>query len=307
LTENCDLDICSQIENKAACDDEAGNNDEDESSLVSKRSYTTQDGRTLWSYDNNEDNAVEEEWNHLDSRALPGGSRVKLIQLRSLLGPLYEGKSILLSSRPYWPGLKSLKGDGSETLTLKGGFSLLKDTCSSTAVKFIPQGSLPKIGFQAEHMREINMFDKFLNSLLTGVKYSGEAMTNKFDPNAIAAGWNKLYPASLPRIGSIVKDAKDYTIPLTFNDRIYEIIGSYAYRTGLSFVPGTLNLYKKVALNSQSPLGPPAKFIALLNQVALNGDTVSMVKILTAMQNVCYFLLPPVIISYFLRYQPILT
>ncbi|KAH7116485.1 hypothetical protein B0J13DRAFT_397594, partial [Dactylonectria estremocensis] len=61
-----------------------------------------------------------------------------------------------------------------------------------------------------EHMREVNMFHQFATSLLTGLKVPGEKMTNTFDSLAILVGWNKVYDASLPRIGSVTFAAWNY-------------------------------------------------------------------------------------------------
>ncbi|QSZ31930.1 hypothetical protein DSL72_001499 [Monilinia vaccinii-corymbosi] len=286
LTESCDLDLCSLIENRAACEDEAGYNDELGISSLNKRSYITSDGKTLWTYDNVDNGDSDKHWNYLEGRVVPGGARQKILQLKTLLGtPIYGAKELVLTSRPYWPGLKSLKGDGSKTLVLKGGFSLLKDQCASTAVKYIPQASLPKTGFQMEHMREINMLNQFAQSLITGFKVSGEKMKNTFDPLAVVAGWNKYYKVSLPQIGATVKDTIDYTIPRTFNDRAFETIGSYAYQAEVSFVPGPLNLAKKVVLIRQSPLRTnPAKFLALVNKIANAEDEMALKKLLGSIQ-----------------------
>lgn len=75
------------------------------------------------------------------------------------------------------------------------------------------------------------MIDKFVNSLITGKKVSGQAMSILFDPIAIAKGWNKVYDVSLPHLGGIITDP-NWVAPKTLNDRVFEIIGSKAYRTG---------------------------------------------------------------------------
>ncbi|ORY61583.1 uncharacterized protein BCR38DRAFT_411445 [Pseudomassariella vexata] len=252
-TESCDVDLCDL--NQTACD-------------------------------NDDVGEIKAHLNHLEVRAaLPGQPRPKTIQLAKLLGTaIYKGKELTLTSRPYWPGLKSLKGDGSETLVIKGGYSLLKDACSSTALKFIPAASLPTKGFQMEHLREINMIEKFVHSLLTGIKYSGDSMTNTFDPLAIVAGWNKAYDVTLPRIGFIVKDAPLFTEPLTPNDRFFETIGSYAYREGVSFLPDSLNLLKRTLMMGNSPLGTINNFKCLVDQVANKGDEVIMKKVTGSIQ-----------------------
>lgn len=59
-------------------------------------------------------------------------------------------------------------------------------------------------------------------------------MKNKLDPMTVYNDWDKVYDISLPRIGLAVRDAPDYTLPVAPN-------GSYAYREGVTFLPGTLN------------------------------------------------------------------
>lgn len=229
---------------------------------------------------------TEEHENHLEARAaLPGQARPKLLSLVKLTGSaIYKGKDLAVTSRPYWPGLKSLSGDGSDTLFIRGGYSLLKDTCGSTAMKFIPALELPKTGFQLEHLREVNMIDSFVKSLLSGKLFSGTDMTNKLDPLAVYNGWNKVYDVSLPQIGLAVRDAVDYTLPVTPNDRIYETIGSYAYREGVTFLPGPLNLLKRTLMMGNSPLGTVSKFSTLLADVASKGGEAEMKKVLGSMQ-----------------------
>lgn len=63
----------------------------------------------------------------------------------------------------------------------------------------------------------------------------------KLDPAKLLAGWNKVYDVSLPRIGEIVTDVKGWSKPVTLNDRMLEIFGSYAYRMGMSFVQKEIN------------------------------------------------------------------
>lgn len=283
-TETCDYDLCKLIENRAACDDEAGYNDEEGyTSLLRRSSYVTGDGRTLWTY---EDGGVTgEHENHLEARgAYPGQARPKLLSLAKLTGSaIYKGKDLAVKSRPYWPGLKSLSGDGSETLLIRGGFTLLKETCGSTAMKFIPAAQLSKTGFELEHLREVNMMDNFVRSLLSGKLFSGADMTIKFDPMAVYHGWNKVYDVSLPLIGVAVRDAPAYTLPVTPNDRIFETIGSYAYREGVSFLPGPLNLVKRTLMMGNSPLGSVSRFRNLLGEVASRGDKEALQKVLNSM------------------------
>ncbi|UKZ93576.1 uncharacterized protein TrAFT101_008486 [Trichoderma asperellum] len=284
----CDYDLCNLIENRAACDDEAGYDDEEGyTTLLKRSSYVTGDGQMLWNY--KDGGMVEENEYHLETRgarALPGQPRPKGLSLFKLTGEtIYKGLTLGLKSRPYWPGLKSLTGDGKDTLFIRGGYRLLKDACGSTAMRFIPAAELPKTGFQLEHIREVSMIDNFVRSLLSGQLYSGGPMKIKLDPLAVYKGWNKAYDVSLPIIGQAVHDAgDDYTLPVTPNDRIFETIGSYAYREGTSFLPGTLNLLKRTLMARNSPLGTIREFEKLLSKVANNGGEEEMEKVLIAMQ-----------------------
>uniref|UniRef100_A0A0N7HV81 chitinase n=1 Tax=Hypocrella siamensis TaxID=696354 RepID=A0A0N7HV81_9HYPO len=298
-TETCDLDLCKLFENRLACDDEAGDYDSESYSeagydateegytaWVRRSSYVTGDGKILWTY---EDSGMPElNKRHIESdagSAVPGKPRHTILSLVEFTGSaLYRGKNLVVTSRPYWPGLKSLKGDGSDTLQLRGGYSLLRDTCSSTAMKFIPAAEFPKKGFQLEHVREINMIYSFVKSLLSGKLFSGADMKNKLDPLAVYKGWNKVYDVSLPQIGRVIRDAADYTRPVTPNDRIFETIGSYAYREGVTFLPGPLNLIKRTLMEGKSPLGSPQNFEKLLGRVSRLGDEENMKIVLTAMQ-----------------------
>ncbi|KAI0200144.1 hypothetical protein F4808DRAFT_461010 [Astrocystis sublimbata] len=128
------------------------------------------------------------------------------------------------------------------------------------------------------------MMVNFVRSLLSGKLFSNIDMKNKLDPIAVLKGWNKADDVSLPRIGAVVRDARDYTLPLTPNDRVYETIGSYAYREGVSFLPGQLNLLKRTLMMGNSPLGSITKFQGLLGAIASQGDEVKLGKVLDAMR-----------------------
>ncbi|KAL2068483.1 hypothetical protein VTL71DRAFT_16581 [Oculimacula yallundae] len=188
--------------------------------------------------------------------------------------------------RSYWPGLESLQHDGSNTLMLRGGFDLVKDTCASTAVKFITAVDLPRTGFHLAHMQEVKMFKYFARSLMSGIAPDGGKMRQTFAPMVIYNNWHMEYPVSLPRIGSIVTDTNGaFTEPLTFNDRMYETIGSYAYRSGISFVPRAINSMKYMLLSRKYPksrsVGP---WNTLINRVANNGDKEALQELLGNVQ-----------------------
>ncbi|KAJ6142824.1 bacteriodes thetaiotaomicron symbiotic chitinase [Penicillium samsonianum] len=158
-------------------------------------------------------------------------------------------------SRPYPPGLKVFKGDGSSTLGLAGGFSMLQDVCSSTAVQLTKYADLPKKGSHAEHMMELNMIPKFLVTTLSGVLPNGNLMkAAKIDPANLLAGWNKVYDVSLPLAGQLVTDVKGWAAPMTPNDRVFEILGSYAYRTGMSFLEAEMNIIKMTLWMDKNPM-----------------------------------------------------
>jgi len=87
------------------------------------------------------------------------------------------------------------------------------------------------------------MIRKFLKSAITGVLQSGATFPRKLiiDPQKLVNIWNTAYDVSLPRIGAIVTDVSSWTAPVTPNDRWFEAIGYYAYRTGMSLLPGDMN------------------------------------------------------------------
>jgi chitinase len=90
------------------------------------------------------------------------------------------------------------------------------------------------------------MIPQFLETAVTGILPTGKQLKAMvLDPQKLLNGWNKIYDVSLPRIGDVVKDVKGWIAPVTPNDRIFEIIGSYAYRTGMTLLPGDMNLLKR--------------------------------------------------------------
>ncbi|KAG6197388.1 hypothetical protein E4U50_007948 [Claviceps purpurea] len=286
-THTCDFDLCSLPEYRAACGDEALHDDEEGGTSIARRSpYTTSDGRTLWTYEIGGGDEMDDRSDlDIQGRSPPGRPRRRIMRMKNLAGTLYTALELTVTSRPYRPGLKSLKGDGSDTLLIRGGYNLLKEACSSTAMRFLYEPELPKKGFHMEHVREINMIYGFVESLLAGTLSSGPPMVTRLDPMAVYRGWNKIYPVSLPHIGAVVRDMTDYTIPMTPNDRIFETLGSYAYRGGVAFLPASLNMLKGVLMASHSPLGSrTGKFESLVRLVAGRGDEEALNILLTAMQ-----------------------
>lgn len=129
------------------------------------------------------------------------------------------------------------------------------------------------------------MIPRFLATAITGYLPSGNVMkAAKLDPQKLLDGWNKAYDVTLPRIGAIVSDVSGWTAPVTPNDRIFEIIGSYAYRTGMSFLPKDMNLVKRDILRQFAPMSM-TNFKSYLAQAA-NGDEVAAKKIAGSLQKV---------------------
>lgn len=86
------------------------------------------------------------------------------------------------------------------------------------------------------------MIPQFLKTSLSGVLPTGAQLkAATIDPQKLLNGWNKIYDVSFERIGSQVTDVKGWTAPVTPNDRIFEVIGSYAYRVGFSMLQGDMN------------------------------------------------------------------
>lgn len=129
------------------------------------------------------------------------------------------------------------------------------------------------------------MVNLFVKSLITGIKVSGGKMKNTFDPIQIAQGWNKVYDVSLPNIGAVIT-SPGWTKPVTLNDRVFEIIGSEAYRLGLSFVPHDLNLAKRAVLIGQNVGGSPVIWKRGIDQIAQSGSELVVERLLTPLQKV---------------------
>lgn len=112
-TLNCDADLCEDDE--AACADESGLLDVEGDgywSLVSKRSYQLRNGKIMYGYDRSffEERGV-----------LPGNPRSFNIVINAILRvSMY--KDYVIWTRYYPPGLKVFNGDGSSTLSMRGGF-----------------------------------------------------------------------------------------------------------------------------------------------------------------------------------------
>ncbi|KAG8165716.1 hypothetical protein KVR01_004268 [Diaporthe batatas] len=262
-TLDCDADLCA--DNQAACDDEAGYDDSDGFGSVTKRSYISSDGRRWNSYSSS--------LHLLEDRAKtrPGDRRKMILNIPKVVGSSIYGV-LNLESIQYPPGAKMFSGDGASTVPIKGGFAMASDLCDSISVKFIAFKDLPSKGFNAEHMQEIKMVPQWLTTALTGVLPSGKKMQAAvIDPQKLIDLWNKDYSVSLPKIGVEVNDVKNLIDPITPNDRIFTIIGAFAYRIGMTFIPADMNLIKRDILGGNNPQAI-GKFNKNLKAVVNSGD-----------------------------------
>lgn len=71
------------------------------------------------------------------------------------------------------------------------------------------------------------------------------------DPWRLINNWHKPYTVSFPTIGVIVKDIRTWTPPVTPNDRIFEVLGSHAYRRAMTLVPKGLNGAKSLIMGGR--------------------------------------------------------
>ncbi|EFX06695.1 chitinase [Grosmannia clavigera kw1407] len=234
-TMTCDADLCADD----SCETDEHDYDDYPTSVFERaydnggmsslrvRSYEAADGNTWFNYDESID------FNLLEKRgpkARPGQSRSGSFILNDILKTGFYGAQLAWESRPYPSGLKVLKGDGSSTLSLPGGYG---SKLTGAQVQMIP---------------------RFLLSTLLGQLPTGAPMKTKVNIQALVQGWNKEFDVSLPRIGSIVTDVKSWTKPLTPNDRVFEVIGSYAYRTGMSVLQGSVNQVKGNLMGLENPV-----------------------------------------------------
>ncbi|KAK8127255.1 glycosyl hydrolases family 18-domain-containing protein [Apiospora sp. TS-2023a] len=281
-TQTCSGSVCEGPDSGCVQDDDEDDDDNGvvDSTWANKRSYVSGSGKTLWSYYGDESPSATNlhESGIEDRRA--GGSRGRLLDLKVLTDSIvYAGKFLSVVSRIHPSGLGAFRGDGKDTFIVNGAIDFLSTSCGSTAMRHIPFGSIYPAIWNFEHLREVNFLYGFVESLFTGRKFSGAPMANTFDPMDIYRGWNQVYDVSLPRIGSIVTDVRNWQEPMTPNDRIMECIGSLAYREGAALLPRDLNRLKATIMQGQRPLGGPEEFKELLDDIA-GGSESDLVKVL---------------------------
>ncbi|PKX88257.1 uncharacterized protein P174DRAFT_426141 [Aspergillus novofumigatus IBT 16806] len=103
------------------------------------------------------------------------------------------------------------------------------------------------------------------------------------NPVKLVRGWNKLYDVSLPQIGAIITDVKGWTKPLTLNDRIFKVLGSYAYRGGMSLLPKDMNRFKQLIIIRKMPMSLKT-FGKYLKAAADDGDEEAVKMMLRVLQ-----------------------
>ncbi|KAL4958708.1 uncharacterized protein BDV14DRAFT_194358 [Aspergillus stella-maris] len=223
---DCTVDICDIL--SGDCNDEAG--------IPNEAFYQVQDGQSMWEYDDFPWMETEE-WHALSA------AREMFVRVNRVLGSaIHHYKDLKLMTRPYNSGLSLLTGSGASTLNIKGGFSMASDVCSNTAMQFIKAADMAKATA------------RFLETAISGVLPSGNAIkAAKIDPKILLDTWNKVYSVSLPRIGALITDA-EWKPPITPNDRVFEVLGSQAYRSAMTLVPKSLNLLKKDIFALNNPI-----------------------------------------------------
>ncbi|EUC49054.1 glycoside hydrolase family 18 protein [Bipolaris oryzae ATCC 44560] len=210
--------------------------------------------------------SLSDDWDYLEGRATkrpPGAANQKTIVLEA-------GINLILTSAPYPSGAKIFEGGGVSTLAMKGGFMMADTVCTNLGVKFHTLSSI-------EHLLKV---------AVTGVLVSKKAMkAAKMSAKDVAAAWNAVYPAgatlkwlgeqvvaNVPGFGSDDGFGNDWNNLKTPNMRFFTVIGSHAYRYGLSYLPGDMNTMKSNLLRGLDPVAL-GKFTKRLNKVVAKGTS----------------------------------
>ncbi|OJJ42141.1 hypothetical protein ASPZODRAFT_20739 [Penicilliopsis zonata CBS 506.65] len=256
----CDIDLCKDI--PEWCGDEDG----------------------IW-----DDEEGNEDYLHIDVlKGRPGEPREMIIQIGKLLGSSME-QALKMTSRGYAPGFKTFQGDGWRTMARLGGYKMGKDVCSATIVSFVKKEDILETGWNAEHLQEIQMVGQLIKTAVTGTLPSGKTMQSSIlDAVKLINGWNKVYDTTLPRIGALVTDVAGWTPPVTPNDRIFEVIGSFAYRTGISFVERDINSAKLNLVKGYNVMAL-RRFKGFLDAVNLGNETAAKVIATTLQKTIGVF------------------
>ncbi|KAK4442801.1 glycoside hydrolase [Podospora aff. communis PSN243] len=204
-----------------------------------------------------------------------GGQRGMTVNLHDFVKSslrVFPGE-LRLRTRKYPSGAQLLTGNGASTLGLKGYFMMGAEECARTGIK-------------AEHIQEFNIIPCFIQTAVSGRLPSG-ALTKapKLDPSRLWAVWHQAYPedAGLAPIGvDLSKFNKGWKVATTLNDRIFAILGSDEYRTGMTLLPGDLNLLKRTMFLLQNPMG--ATFTKELQQAMAHSNEAAAKAIANTMR-----------------------
>lgn len=155
---------------------------------------------------------------------------------------------------------------------------------------------LATTGFQTEHLFEIQLPKKLLETAITGylpnVAHSRQSVTPVLKAARLAeaslyAGWNKLYPSSanLNKFYDVVKVPSSYVAPLnTPADRLMTAIGDWGNMQNLLLVAGDVNWVKGKLFSLHSPMSSQTLTAAIHR--ALDGDEMAAKMIEVVLQNV---------------------
>ncbi|PVI08690.1 glycoside hydrolase family 18 protein [Periconia macrospinosa] len=191
----------------------------------------------------------------------------------------WGAKEMYTYRSPYPSGIGQLfKGPGAKTLAIKGGYMMKDTVCTSLGVtleaanniqnNLISHNGRPN-RWNTEHgPREMQVLEWLLKLACIGELPSGDPMITKaMDPQVMIDTWNTPFPRGLtvPNIGQVfftgvvgygTPDSwgNDWNVLDTPNKLFYTIIGSYAYRKSLTYLPSDLNIIKRDLMKGHNPM-----------------------------------------------------
>ncbi|KAH8689785.1 hypothetical protein GQ44DRAFT_744815 [Phaeosphaeriaceae sp. PMI808] len=237
---------------------------------------------------------------HLEERAGTGRPAGAAVQRKLALE---AGLSLIMTSAPYPSGAKVFSGGGVSTLALKGGFMMADTVCTNLGVAFHSVGNIPT-SLTAISGKTISSLQHLLTVAVTGVLVSKKALkTAKMQAKDVYNAWNSAYPAGatlaslgeqfvtgVKGFGSDDDFGNDWNNLKSPNMRFYTVIGSHAYRYGLSYLPGDMNTIKSNLLRGKDPVAL-RKFTTQLNKAVSKGTDLKTMEsavtfLLTGIQRV---------------------